>query len=369
MLERLTRCHSIHRLVILFIANGADDLNFFDEVRMPRPTLKDIAKIAGVHESTVSVALRGDKRIPESTQERIKAIADELGYRPNLMARGLANRRTHTIGIITPDFSDLYYVDLVRFQKQWLSQNGYCMMLTDFSSDSNIFWDGVEQLLSRGVDGLISNAAFISETIIDKLVPLAHSGLPISTIGTRSHRHPEFDHVVVDEEKAAYDITSHLISLGHRRIVIPASRINSDWGKGYIRAFEENGIKPDLQLFIPGTYENLDWLDNVLSFKQRPTAIMAKNDQHASDIIFSLIDRGYHIPEDISVTGVNDEIFASRLRIPLTTYRLPKAQIAHSAVSMLHDRIEKKRTETREEFFSGELVIRETTRATNLQAV
>lgn len=329
---------------------------------MKRVSIKEIAKEAGFSIATVSMALREDTRISASTREHIQKIARALNYQPNYMARGLVGSSTHSIGILVSNMRDQFYVDMFSIQDAYLRQRGYSSLLVSTHFDPEMEMQAIDTLLSRGVDGLLVNTPLQSELVRNRLCELAKSRFPIAM-----HENIEVETIdAVDNEDphAARLLMEHLINLGHQRIAL-ITRYRYGWRfEGYRQTLEAHGIP-----FLPERVFDFDYSFNgvedlrrqILSLKERPTAIFAHNDDLAGEMIVDLLEQGFQVPEEMSVVGINDGWYSARLLVPLTTLRLPLTAIGEAAAEMLIERIGQPELPPRRRTFKGEVVVRKST--------
>ncbi|MBN2311283.1 MAG: LacI family DNA-binding transcriptional regulator [Candidatus Hydrogenedentes bacterium] len=331
-----------------------------------RVTISDIAERAGVHRSTVSLALRDDPRITAATRDRIKAIAADIGYLPNLVARGLTSKRTHTVGLLVPKLRDDFYVTVVSHQEEWLRAHGMTPLLIVTQIRKEIELPAIAELVGRGVDGLAFNYYPSAPETRRKIEELAHSGTPAAMFG-----YPEtagVDYVTYDTIEMGYTLTRYLVSLGHRRIAILTWNMHNRRMEGYRRALAEARIPFDQNLVFLIDYAHQDISHihaAVMAGPRPPTAIFASCDDLAAEVINRLVDDGFRVPEDVSVAGFDDCWFSKLLRVPLTTMRLPQRAMAEALVEMLMTRIEAGAdgppAPCRCQDFKGELVVRAST--------
>ncbi|MCP4640956.1 MAG: LacI family transcriptional regulator [bacterium] len=331
-----------------------------------RVTISDIAEIAGVHRSTVSLALRDDPRIPESTRERIQRVAAEIGYLPNLVARGLASKRTHTVGLLVPKLRDDFYVTVVSCQEEWLRAHNLIPLLIVTNIRKEIELPAIEELIGRGVDGLVFNYYPSDLDTRKKVQQLAEDGTPIAMFGyPESHG---VDCVSYDTIQMGYELTQHLTSLGHRRIAILTWSMHNRRMEGYRKALSEADIPFDPELVSLIDYDHQDISDlhrQLMSIDDPPTAIFAYSDDLAAEVMNHLINDGYQVPDDVSVAGFDDCWFSKLVRVPLTTMRLPQQALAEALVEMVAARIENPSADgipaSHYRTFEGELVVRDST--------
>jgi len=323
-------------------------------------SIRDIAEKAGVHPSTVSLALRGSSRIPEATRERIAAIAEEIGYRPNYIAKALAGHKTQLIGIVVPKLHDSYIIDVITAQENWLQNAGYGSLLTVTHVRPQMEMKAVDDLIGRGVDGIAFNYIPKDLEVMRYLDEQSRKGVRFAMFGESELS--KVVHVSWEGEECGYVITKYLLSLGHKRIAHIAIDSDDFRVEGYLRALREAGIPIDPQLCCTMDYGFQDVSDlrkELMSLKDRPTAIFAYNDDLAAELMAELCDSGYDIPGDVSIVGVNDGWYSSKLRVPLTTFRLPAAQMGIELVKLLvADPADQKLPLKK---FRGELIIRKST--------
>jgi len=347
---------------------------------MARVTIQDIAKRAGVHYTTVSRALRCDPGTARETCERVRKIAEEMGYRPNVLARGLVGQRTHTVAIVCPRPHDGFYTPLIEVQEQELSQRGYSVLLAVshffdvFRTNGDpvqVAREPVEDLVHRGVDGFIfQDAPVVVPEAMAELLRMCEGGVPMvfyvdlpDEPGVRSAAPSGggYDLAVCDTIQCGYELTRHLLELGHRRIAFIGSH-NGGRSLGYQKALREAGIELDERLAVPLAFDFQDVTavrEQLMSFRDRPTALFAYVDDLAIELITELRQAGFRVPEEVSVVGVNDSWHAQHMG--LTTMRLPVRRIGAAMVEMLIERIENPEIPPRRRVFESELVVRQST--------
>jgi LacI family transcriptional regulator len=330
-------------------------------------TIKKIAKITGVHPSTVSRALSHDPRISKARCKEIVDMAESLGYRPNLMVRAMQGKRTQTIGVITPMLTDMHCVALVNRQETWFRQRGMMVMLTITELEEKTELKALQNLTDRSVDGLVVNYPPYHPAFEEALRDLAtRKQFPIVVVGGSGYK--EFDCVDVDLTEWSFRLVDYLIQCGHRRIAKITHSFEDETGAaanskvaGYRKAIESHGIPfdPDLIFPIDYVYQDIqELMGKIMSLATRPTAIFAYSDDLACALIDELLAAGYKVPEDVSVVGFNDDWYAGRISVPLTTCKLPAEQIAEGAAELLTRRIENPSLEPTCRMFDCQLKIR-----------
>lgn len=308
-----------------------------------RATLRTIADRAGVHPSTASRVLTGGGRVSESTAARVRAIAEELGYEPDLVARSLRTRRTFAIGMVIPRLSDIVLSLMVEAASDRARETGYqvvTMSTRDRDAEQGVL---VEMLLDRRVDGLILATAAMEDPVPDAL---AARGVPFVLLNRLSGAHPA---VTGDDELGGYLATRHLLTQGHIRIGIVAGPPHVSTAvlrlRGFRRAHEEAGLAVDPDLVVHSSFSIEGGEEagaQLLAPESRPTAVFAVNDFAAIGVMAAARDQRLAIPDDVAVIGYNDVAIAERLPIPLSSVALPLEEMGKFAVDLLLEQLAEK---------------------------
>ena len=312
-------------------------------------TIRDVAKESGFSSTTVSIVLNNAplaRYIPPATKKRIERAAKKLGYRPNLFARSLRSKRTHTVGVMVFDMTDPYCTLILRGIENSLYQNSYLPILTDVHNERSRFERYLEMLLDRRVEGLIvlANWLFVD---IDVLADLEKSSIPTAMIG-RELNTDSVSSVIVDNELGAHIAIEHLHSLGHRKIAfIRGPKTLSDSAPRWrgIRNFSKEAgleIDPKLTMDLPesrdpiSSFEAGYKLTEELIKQKRPfTAILAFDDMTAFGAIRALAKAGVRVPEHCSVIGFDDVAASNLYTPPLTTVRQPMEAMGATAAGIV----------------------------------
>jgi LacI family transcriptional regulator len=343
-------------------------------------TIRDVAKESGFSSTTVSIVLNNAplaRYIPPTTKKRIEKAAKKLGYRPNLFARSLRSKRSHTVGVMVFDMTDPYCTLILRGIENTLYQASYLPILTDVHNERSRFERYLEMLLDRRVEALIvlANWLFVD---IDVLGDLEKSSIPTAMIG-RDLQNDSISSVIVDNELGAYCALEHLHSMGHRKIAFirgPKTLADSAprWRgiKNFAKATNLE-LDPGLILDLPesrdpiSSFEAGFRLTEELVNRNNPfTALMAFDDMTAFGAMRALAQGGVRVPEQCSVIGF-DDIAASSLYTPaLTTIRQPMETMGTMAVGLVVEGInavlDKRQVRAVHRKVAPELVIRESTR-------
>jgi DNA-binding LacI/PurR family transcriptional regulator len=344
-------------------------------------TIRDVAKESGFSSTTVSIVLNDAplaRYIPAATKKRIEKAAKKLGYRPNLFARSLRNKRSHTVGVMVFDMTDPYCTLVLRGIENSLYQASYLPILTDVHNERSRFERYLEMLLDRRVEALVvlANWLFVD---IDVLADLEKSSIPTVMIG-RELQTDSVSSVIVDNEMGAHAAVEHLYSLGHRKIAFirgPKTLADSAPRWRGIRSFAKASgleVDPKLVLDLPESGDPISSFEagyklteELLKHKRPFTALMAFDDMTAFGAIRALAKQGLRVPEQCSVIGFDDVATCGLYTPPLTTVRQPMEAMGTMAVSIVLEGInavlEKRELTAVHRKLAPELAVRESTRS------
>lgn len=305
-----------------------------------RPSIKDIARIAGVAPSTVSRALADSPRVSEETRQRIQHIAQDLAYTPSLAARSLVKGDSPIIGVLSPTLSDPYVASVMKGLEAASHEAGYQRLVASSQGDAQREIDMVRLLQGHNVAGLIILSARAGRRYDDVL---AHIDVPVIFINGQ-HEGDQVYSVATDNEYGAGLATGYVLAQGHRRIAYlggPAKgRSQIARAAGYRRALEEAGapFRPGWLLAGDGSIaagrEALRWwLAQPAS--DRPTAIFCYNDLSALGLLSEAYQQGVGVPDDLSVLGFDNVPMAEISIPPLTTVEQRTEELGRLAVSTL----------------------------------
>ncbi len=308
-------------------------------------TIRDVARVANVHPGTVSRALNEETRalVNPETAERVLLAADELGYRPNRIARGLKTSRSHTIGVLIPDITNPLFPPILRGIEDRLDDAGYTALIVNTDNDAERERIYLEAMRARQVDGFISATARLDREL---LVELAEAGTPLVLVN-RSLEDGSVPAVTVNDRQGIRLAVEHVVSLGHERIGHVAGPQNLSTGHrrhlGFIEAMRAAGLQAPPEHIRFGAFftedEGARACDELLAAAPDLTAIVAANDLLAIGCYDTLEARGLTCPEYISIVGFNDMPFVDRLRPPLTSVRIPQREIGKVAADLLLEQL------------------------------
>lgn len=317
-------------------------------------TIADVARLAGVSTSSVSNVLNGrSKRMRSSTEERIRQAIQKLGYTPNLAARQLKTGLSPIIGLIVPNVANPFFGIFARLIEEVALEKGFQVLLGNSNRDPIREYKYAEVLWGYGVRGIIFGSSLKDFTHLEDLI---RKGMHVVAFDRPPQRKDPYiiDSIGVDNVQTMRLITKHLLALGHRRIGFISGPIRTVSRlarlEGYRSSLEEASVKFDQELVWEGVTSNYGDVKSVelgrrgthelLSSANPPTAIIAINDMYAFGVYAGVRDLGLKIPEDVSVTGVDDIVLSEALEPSLTTVRQPMNEIALLTVERLLSRIQ-----------------------------
>jgi LacI family transcriptional regulator len=311
-------------------------------------TINDVAKLAGVSKSTVSRVLVNKIPVSRETKERVLKAIKEINYQPNMLAKGLKEGKTFTIGLIIPNITNPFYPAIARGIEDLANEKRYSVVLCDTDENEDKELDYVKGLRNRIVDGLIICPASKSGKCIKELKA---DNFPVVLLARRIPG-VEADTILVQDFNGAYDMTNYLIHRGHRKIAIINGDTEIDNYKqrfeGYKAALADNDI-PINNEFILNTdssismQESYDLINKLLSSGNIPTAVFATSDPKAIGAMKAIADRGYNVPGDISVVGFDNIEMAQFMTPSLTSYDQPTYRMGAMACERLLKLINSKR--------------------------
>jgi LacI family transcriptional regulator len=313
---------------------------------MPSASVKlsDVAERAGVHPATVSRALSDSTShmVNATTRERVVAAAQELGYRPNPIARSLKTNRSFTVAVLVPDITNPLFPPMVRGIEDALGPAGFTALVANTENDEERARTALESMRARQVDGCIAATATRDEGVLAE----AAAELSLVLINRRmaSHAVPA---VVADDRSGIRQAVEHLAALGHERIAHVAGPQWASTGAIRHAAFLETlaavGLEADETLIRVGDAfseeQGARALQDLLDSGADFSALVAGNDLMALGCYDALADRDLRCPDDISIVGFNDMPFADKFNPPLTTVRIPHYEMGLRAAELLLERL------------------------------
>jgi len=332
-------------------------------------TIRQIARELGVSISTVSAVINKRGYVSEAMRARIEKALREADYQPDEIARSLRRRESRTIGLIVPDLGNRFYAHLMRGAEDYLSSAGYRLIVAESREDWQRQKDYLLLFSARTTDGVILVPSFATDEQIALTSGLIR-GTPMVYVD-RSPLQVQLDSVLVDNARATYEATEHLLKLGHQRVGIITEPLNllnaADRLRGYKRALRAQRISADPKLIWPGdNREDSGYWGALELFKQtrRPTAVLVCNNQMTLGTLAALRDLHLACPRDVSLIGFDDFDCAALVDPPLTMVRQPAAELGAAAAKTLLKRMsDPQRDHFEHVILPTQLVVRRSTAA------
>jgi DNA-binding LacI/PurR family transcriptional regulator len=298
--------------------------------------MRDVAQKAGVSINTVSRVVNGYGEVSEATGKRVMAAIEELGFRPNALARSLVSGKSLSVAFIIPQITDPFYPDVILGVESIARQRGYSVFLCNTNNDPQQELEYVDVLAAKQVDGIILCG---SRMDADQLSQVAAQH-PVAILTSRTPRSAAV--VSIRGEPGLFNITSHLIRLGHRKIGHigwPSPNSGGERANGYARALREHGLVMDprwLSLTKQATIEaGRDAGRDMLAHAPELTAISCFNDLVAIGVMQACADLGRRVPDDIAIVGFDDIPLASLVTPGLTTMHIPRFQLGEIVMELM----------------------------------
>lgn len=302
-------------------------------------SIKDVAREAGVSIATVSRVLNDIDVVNEETKKKVVDAIKKLGYRPNIVARSLKTQRTRTVGILIPDISNQFYPEIVRGAEDVANIYDYNVMLCNSDFDLEKEKEYLRVLKEKMVDGVLYMSSSLEDDTLELINELALKTVLVET----DDKQGNLPSVTIDNVKATYETTEHLISKGIKEIgfIGVSGEDNNAWRKrftGFKQALEANGLKLNEELTYFNNLKVKTGYEGVLTMLEKgakPEAIVCASDEIAMGAINALRSKGLNVPEDVSVTGFNDIDLAQAFYPRLTTVSQPMYDMGSIAMRML----------------------------------
>lgn len=308
-----------------------------------RPTINDIARLAGVSKKTVSRVINASPFVREDTRERIEAVIAELGYAPDPQARGLAYGRAFLIGLVYDNPNPQYVVNMQLGLLDGMRGSGFELVVHPCDRSSPTFLDDLRGFIERQrLFGVILTPSVSEDERAARL--MAEIGCAYVRVASVSLDKPE--HMIETHDRlGGRAAAEHLADLGHRRIAFisgpPTFRSSHERRAGFEEGLGARGLSLDPAYAVEGAYTYESGMDRgreLLAMSEPPTAIFAGNDEMAAGVLQAVRQAGLKTPEDVSIVGFDDFQIASRLWPTLTTVRTPTREIGRLAVERLMGR-------------------------------
>ncbi len=319
-------------------------------------TIRDVARQAQVSVATVSRALTSPDLVRATTRERVLAVAADLGYQPNLAARGLITGKTGNIGIVVPDLNNPFFTGVLKGVQNQARLASHAVFVAD-SDEDPAAEEQLVRAMAKQVDGVILCSPGIDEQRVRELADA-------TTLVLLNRRMRGVPAALMNSGSGLRQVIDHLVALGHHRIAYlngpRTSWSNKERRRGLRIAVQRHDVDlVDMGPFPPRYEGGLQAAD--LAMAENVTAIVAYNDIMALGVLARLRDRGVRVPDDVSLTGFDDLMFGALCQPPLTTVAMPVVPAGRLAVDLLLDRLANRDAEVRQDELDTQLIVRATT--------
>ena len=324
--------------------------------------IKDVARRAGVSSATVSRVLAGKPHVRPELRERVWKAVEELGYQPNRVARSLRAQQSKIIGLIISDIQNPFFTSVVRAVEDAAYERGFSVFLCNSDEDPEKEHMYLDLMRAENVAGIIASP---TRETADSFQGVLDDAIPVVEIDRRTPS-VETDTVLVNNTEAAYNLVSHLIADGHRRIGAVVGVSDATTGRermeGYVQALTTHGIEvsPDLTIqVLPKEREGYEATQKLLGLPHPPTAIFTGNNLLTIGALKAIQARNLTIPDDVALTGFDEMRWTSLIRPGLTVIEQPTYELGRTAAELLLKRLEDPSRSTREVILKGKLLVRQ----------
>jgi LacI family transcriptional regulator len=330
-------------------------------------TIYDVAREAGVSMATVSRVVNNNPNVKPQTRKKVFEAIERLGYRPNAVARGLASKKTTTVGVVIPDISNPIFAEVARGIEDIANMYHYNIILCNADKRKEKEIRVINTLLEKQVDGLLFMGGIVTD---EHLQAFKTSSVPVVLCATADEK-KTMPSVDIDHEGAAFDAVSELLREGHRDIAMITGTLQDPANgyaryQGYKRALESAGIPVREEYVRVGNYRyesGMEAAKYFLGMAKRPTAIFSATDEMAIGAIHAIQDAGLRVPEDISLISIDNIRMASMVRPQLTTVAQPMYDIGAVSMRLLTKLMNKDQVEQSQVVLPHEVIRRSSTRS------
>ncbi|SEG57442.1 transcriptional regulator, LacI family [Bryocella elongata] len=293
--------------------------------------MRGIAKLAGVSSATVSRVINGSSLVRPETVERVRKVIEEAKFFPNNSATTLKYGRSDTYGVVIPDITNPFFPEFIKNFEGILVGNDKDMLMATTEFDSSRMQQCIRRMLMRKVDGV---ALLASEIETQSFEDLIHNRVPLVTMD-RGHIGRGLSDVSIDNRSGMDQALQHLKGLGHKKIGyiggVEGLTISDHRIDAFMHALQRVGLETRPEFIKVGNYRSaggMNAMTELLSLKDRPTAVLAANDLSAIGGMRAAMKLGVSIPTDLSIVGFDDIELSEIVHPPLTTLRLPRPELA-----------------------------------------
>lgn len=331
----------------------------------PRITLADVAREAGVSMMTVSRAVNNKEGVSQETRQAIEEVIKRIGYRPNIIARGLATQRTGTLGLVVPDISNPFFSEVARGVEKTASAQNYSVLVCNTEEDPERELDLLELLSEKWVDGLVLCSSRLEQQKLKSVLVRFPAAILVNRQLKSMNIRNTVGSVLIDDKAGGRMATNHLIESGHKVIGFlsgPSISQSSHWRtEGYRQALAAADLPYRQDLVLPcsptvagGQQAASDLLEKYPEI----TALFCYNDLVAVGAIQACVEVGRAIPNDLAIVGYDDIMLAPLVTPPLTTCRVAREELGSLAAGLLLERLGGCTEDCEKRILQPELIIR-----------
>ena len=304
-----------------------------------KATIRDVADLVGVHHSTVSRALRPNKRdkISPAVVKKIEKAAEKLGYYPNIVASSLKQNRSFAVGVLIPDLMNPIFPPIIRGIQDTAEADGYTVITANTDDEEEKERDALRMMLGRSIDGVIIATARRKDPIVEECI---ENDIPFVLVNRTVDRE-DVNAIVIDEDFGIRSVLDHLLSLKHTRIAYIAGPQHTSTGYHRAKSLSDYLRIHDLPTDMVETTAKFTIEEGGRAFRKLLskdnsfTAIVAANDLLALGCMDAMKEMGLLVPENISIVGYDDILFLERMSPGLTTVLVPKYEMGSQATKTL----------------------------------
>ena len=304
-------------------------------------TILDVARLAGVSKATVSRALNGKVFVREEVKARIMQAIDETGYKPNQLARNLANNKTNSVGLVITNglYNGPFFSSMIYHAATDSEMHGRQLVLADGKHSAQEERDAIDLLLSLRCEAILIYPKYLTVDELDEIIDTSET--PIVVINRELSRNRS-QCVFVDHQQSSERMVAYLLAQGHTRIAFVAGSEGSPTGDsrlaGYHQALRNAGIEPDPQLLVRGSWSTDSGYEagrELLARNVPFSCVLAGNDDMAIGVAKACQEAGLRLPEDVSLAGFDDSVIGKYYNPALTTLHVPMDEMIRHAVAIL----------------------------------
>jgi LacI family transcriptional regulator len=312
-------------------------------------TIYDVAREANVSMATVSRVVNGNPNVKPTTRKKVLEAIERLGYRPNAVARGLASKKTTTVGVIIPDIASIFFAELARGIEDIATMYKYNIILSNSDQNKDKELHLLNTMLGKQVDGIVFMGGNITEEHVEEF---KKSPVPIVLAATLEGS-KQIPSVNIDYKQAAFDAVTVMLEKGHTDVAFVSGPLHDLLNKeekleGYRQALESKGVSYREEFVVEGDYSydsGIEGYEKLSEFSQMPSAVFVATDEMALGVIHGAQDSGKVIPDDLEVIGFDNTRLATMVRPQLTTVVQPMYDIGAVAMRLLTKLMNKEKVE------------------------